>query len=910
MSTLQSVLLRRAQTVHVDHEPATARGFWPRSARKAGTGLTALEAELLDRGYALTEPLRGALAAAGAEALGEAGRRLLREIDELLGADRPHMPLFGGFPASVPRDTDALYVDRVFALLLQAPEQPCVLCGTAGLVRPVSPCAHLVCSGCWDGADYNGCPVCHRRIDRADPFLRPRAPARPGGERAGVPGGPLRLLRLGSSRTADAAAELTALLARRTPPSPVDRADLAVLVAHAPGDLGWLPADVPVRETRALVLGALLRDARTAAAARRRLPELLTTATDVLRLLCVWSGGEPDPREAPRLRSLPRALRRELLAVLDGLDVPSLVEDVHRHPRAWKRAGEVLHPYERHARHPRAALAFATLRATETSATGELGEALLRTAAAYPEAVAVTAGTARTVRPTTVPVRAGAVGLYDRGPVRRSVPRVRIVARTWGARVEEALRGDDPAAALRLLGERPGELVRRLDHLLRRYGAGLPVADLAAALRRGLPSVGPGPLLSALGELRGRGPAGERRVFFPRGRVSRPFRADDDRAPLPGETVAAVCALLEAEVLRRLGRESRVDLAVLDSGLAGIPVPFAERSAAASLVAVPRGSVLPLPEGEILRLFLHWTEPAGTRVDLDLSVVFLDEEWRFAGLCDYTSLRRGDDAAVHSGDLTSAPAPDGATEYVDLDPARLAAAGVRYAVPVVFSFNDIPFEALPDAFAGYMALPGRKARDASYDPRAVRQRFDLLGDSRVCAPMVVDLAGARALWTDVHLTGDEGVHDVGRHGDRLGRLGRALWEYFTGGARVTLWDLACWHAAARSDEAVVVRRASVPGAPDEVLVFRRREYEDAAAFAARLRTLGAPEERRPAGGPGEADVLAARAADGRRVLLALREGGVAPDKATGAAYRLFPGPVDACEDVARVTAGDLLAALA
>ncbi|WP_449481451.1 RING finger family 4 domain-containing protein [Streptomyces avidinii] len=53
---------------------------------------------------------------------------------------------------------------------------------------PVAPCAHLVCRACWDGADYSGCPVCHRGIDPADPFLRP-AP-RPAGE---VPpgGGPL-----------------------------------------------------------------------------------------------------------------------------------------------------------------------------------------------------------------------------------------------------------------------------------------------------------------------------------------------------------------------------------------------------------------------------------------------------------------------------------------------------------------------------------------------------------------------------------------------------------------------------------------------------------------------------------------------------------------------------------------------
>ncbi|KJY42655.1 hypothetical protein VR41_06910 [Streptomyces sp. NRRL B-1568] len=876
MPTLHSVLLRRARTVYVDHEPAT--GSAPSEPRVAA-GLAALEAELMDRGHALTGPLRAALGAAGAEALADSGRSLLRAVDAQLGADRTHMPLFQGFPHSVPDDTFALYVDRVFALLLQEPEQPCVLCAEVGSVRPVSPCAHLVCGKCWDGADYTGCPLCHRRIDRTDPFLRP-AGDRPAGDGPAAPravSGPLRLLVLGTSRTADAAAELAALLARRTPLSPQDREDVRVLVAHAaPGGLGWLPDDVPVRETKALVLGTLLREGGpvTASAVRHRLPAMLTTATDVLRLLYAHSGGEGDLLELPRLRSVPRALRRELLAVLDAFDVSSLVEDLLRHPRAAKRAAEVLHPFEGHARHPRAALAFAALRGTDVSecGAGSLGEALLRTAAEHPHAVVV----------------------------RKGASAVRIVARTWGARVEEALRTGDLGAATALLRQRPGELVRRLDHLLRRYGSEALPPELAEALERGLPEVGPGPLLSALGELRGRHLPSPRRVFFPRGQVAHAYAVPDERAPLPAPLVARVCALLEAEVLRRLGGASGYELAVLDPALARLAVPFAERTAAASLVSVPRGSELPLPEGWLLRLFLHWVEPEGTRVDLDLSVAFFDDDWNRVGHCDYTTLRHGGDAAVHSGDLTSAPAPLGATEYVDLDLAALMAGGARFAVPVVFSFGNIPFEELPDAFAGFMALPDSGARDSAYHPGAVRQRFDLSGQSRICVPMVIDLADCRALWTDVHLPSDTGLHSVGRHGDGLGRLGRELWDCFTGGSRLTLWDVACWHAAARAGESAVLR-------PDGLWFYRRREGEDTATFAARLRGLLEPDRREEAE---DTAAAAARAAEGRHVFLALVDGDVCPREATGAVYRLFPGAVDACTGTAGVTAGGLLADLA
>ncbi|WP_229891746.1 MXAN_6230/SCO0854 family RING domain-containing protein [Streptomyces mashuensis] len=878
MSTLQSVLLRRAGTVHVDHEPARPSGA---SDAMVAQGLAALEAELLDRGFALTEPLRTALAGAGAGALADTGRGLLHAIDEQLGADRTHMPLFRDFPRSVPQDTFALYTDRVFALLLQQPRQPCVLCGTVGAVRPVSPCAHLVCRSCWDGADYAGCPLCHRRIDRNDPFLRPARRKSPTVSRQS---GPLRLLVLGTSRTADAAAELAALLARPVPLSPQDREDLRVLLLHAvPGGLDWLPAQVPVRETKALALGTLLREAgpETVAEVRRRLPALLTTATDVLRLLCVWSGGEPDPVRAPRLRNVPRPLRRDLLGVLDGLDPASLVEDVHRHARVWKRAAEVLHPYAYGRRFELAALALATVRGTDLAAAGDLGAALLRRAGAHPGLFAVRTG--------------GGVGT-----------RTRVAPVTWGGVVEDALRAGDVATAVELLGARPGELVRRLGHLLRLEGAPEAAPALTAALRRGLPAVAPGPLLSALGALRAAQRPGGRRVFFPRGQVGRAYGADDARAPLAQPVAGAVCALLEGEVLRRLGEAPPYDLAVLDPGLRRLTVPFAERTAAASLVAVPRGSELRLPEGGVVRLFLHWTQPEGVQVDLDLSVAFFDAGWNRVGLCDYTRLRYGGDAAVHSGDLTSAPAPDGATEYVDLDVAGLAAAGARYAVAVVFSYNDIPFEELPDAFAGFMALPAA-GRDASYDPRSVRQRFDLAGESRVCVPMLVDLAEGRAVWTDVHLPGENGVHSVGRHGDALGVLGRDLWTYFSGGARLTLWELACWHAAARAGATVVPHRSAGPGGTDELWRFRRRRGEDVAAFAARLRAGAEPDGREPA-----EDVLAAAAgaAAGRHVFVALAGGDLPAPRATGTLHRLFPGRVDAWAAATRVTAGDLLTALA
>ncbi|CAM5226451.1 RING-type domain-containing protein OS=Streptomyces griseus OX=1911 GN=NCTC13033_01981 PE=4 SV=1 [Streptomyces griseus subsp. griseus] len=142
---------------------------------------------------------------------------------------------------------------------------------------------------------------------------------------------------------------------------------------------------------------------------------------------------------------------------------------------------------------------------------------------------------------------------------------------------------------------------------------------------------------------------------------------------------------------------------------------------------------------------------------------------------------------------------------------------------------------------------------------------------------------------------------MARHVDELGRAGRDLYQYFSSG-RTTLWDLAVWHAAARTDEVAVSRG-------DALLRYRRAAGEDTAAFADRIRVLRTPDEKEPhSAEDGGAVAATERTAAGKRVLLALVSGDAAPERVSGTVYRLLPGPVDGC-GLDRVTAGDLVAAL-
>ncbi|MEV2252558.1 MXAN_6230/SCO0854 family RING domain-containing protein [Streptomyces sp. NPDC050147] len=858
---LAGLLLRRGQSVNVPSGVG-------RSAETAAA-VVVLEAELADRGHLLTAPLRRALTGLSVTDLAATGMKLLADVDALMGSDRHHAPLFRRFPDEIPYQyTQNRYTDAVLAYLAAQPHQPCMNCaGTKARVRALGPCGHLLCDGCVEKVDNWGCceeccvwyacPICENRYETdgpTDPWLDT------GAGHGGDGGEILRTLRLGAP--GDAAAELAELLARRTPLNPQDHDDLVLLLGtvHPADAAAWLPAEIPLRENKALALAPLLDVPQ----ARSLVGRYADTATDVLRILVVRSGGDPDLLAPPRLRGLSRPVRRALLGLLDGFDLRRLAEDMARNPRAWKRAGEILHPFEQAHRHARVALAFAVLRGTRLADTA-LSEVLLAEAARHED-------------------------------VRIEGDRLRIS--TWRGRVEEAIGRWDTTAAAGLLRERPGELLRRLDLLLARSGeATLPKA-VGEALADALPRSGPGPLLGAYGRMKVRSEPGHRRVFFPRGRVTRAYAVDDDRPPLPPRVAGRVGELIEAEAVRRLadGEGERYDVAVLDASLADLPVPYAERASAASLVAVPRGSSLPMPaDSETVRLFLHWLQPKGVRVDLDLSVALYDDLWRFVGLCDYTHLMYAGGAARHSGDLTSAPGPHGATEYLDLDLPRLADVGVRFVVPAVLSYNNVPFDELPDAFAGFMAVEGTKR--AVYDPRTVRQRFDLAGDAALRVPMIVDLRTRRAWWADVTLATGEGNHDVWRYRKQLGRMGNDLLDTFQPRGRATLWELACWTAAARTEGPVYVR-----GRGHVLWGYRRAEDEPRADFALRVREGWEPDELRAEPEPELA---------GRRALLALLHGELAGAEGvtSGTVYRLYPGPVDA-SPLERITAGGLAGWLA
>ncbi|MET9265289.1 hypothetical protein [Amycolatopsis sp. NPDC004079] len=367
------------------------------------------------------------------------------------------------------------------------------------------------------------------------------------------------------------------------------------------------------------------------------------------------------------------------------------------------------------------------------------------------------------------------------------VARGRAVASLAG-RAELAFARGDLAGAAEALVDAPGMLMRSLDRLLRHADSSARDA-VFEAMTQVLGTVSGRVLCSVREHLANRAAPDAARVFTTRSR--RAWVADDTRPPLPGEVIEQACALIDAELTARLPRRERL---VVDPAVLSAALPLSGKANENGFAVLPRGSRIRV-EGEVLRFFTHWRQ-ARRCTDFDLSALLLDAEFRYAGHVSWTNYHHG--GAVHSGDVTQAPGPDGATEFIDLPLDSLDAA---FVVPQVNVYSGEGFDEVAESMFGWMTRD-RDQAGAPYEARTVRTRSDMRGTGRVALP-VVFARGADGSWTatwlHLYLTGSPNFNRVEGNRASTAMLARGLLrrDYLTVGHLVELMraagtDITAW----------------------------------------------------------------------------------------------------------------------
>lgn len=360
---------------------------------------------------------------------------------------------------------------------------------------------------------------------------------------------------------------------------------------------------------------------------------------------------------------------------------------------------------------------------------------------------------------------------------------------TFYGKVNMALEVKDFSAALQLLKHRPGELARKLDYLLRTC----PSPDLVVkAFEDTSKGISTPVLLQVMAHFKNRNIESKIRTFFPKGSIAKVYGIANNLMTIDYSWCEQVVKICEQSLIEVFKSKEDLNKVYIDENLRNFLVPFSQRSASKALKTLVRGSRIDIPKNATtIRSFVYWKESRLGRADLDLSAVMYDKDWNYKEHISYTNLRSNRYKSCHSGDIISAP--DGASEFIDLDIDSIRKYGGRFVVMSINSFTLQPFVDLPACFMGWMPRQYPNSGEI-YEPRAIANKIDITADTKICIPFILDLQDNKIIWTDIALKSSP-VWYNNVEGNQRGMtlMGKA----FENLVKPNLYDLFKLHAKAR-----------------------------------------------------------------------------------------------------------------
>ena len=473
-------------------------------------------------------------------------------------------------------------------------------------------------------------------------------------------------------------------------------------ISQTDKDLEWIfknmqvefPDEIPLKENAALIGKLYLENYPLATA--KNIQKFFKTATDVLRLITAMSDGDISLAINTKFRSFKRKERRLLLELLQNCG--SIEEDMLRYKNRWLRVGERLHPSE--------------------YSTEQFGKVIT------------------------------AFNKLRNG----------IKIETFAGKVTKAIETEDFKSALMLLRKRPGELARKLDHLLRNATDKNAVVntfkDVASEVSTPV-------LLQVKEHFAHRTDKLESRVFFPKGNLARCHCIENTLSDIDKKYCNAIVKICENALVENYKSKDFLGNVYLSEEFKNYIVPFSQRSASKALKTIVRGSKLKIEDNtKALRAFCWWTNMdndndrwCNGRVDLDLSAAIFDENWNYMEHVSYTNLRSDKYKACHSGDITNGGSVDGdgVTEFLDVDIDSVIKYGARYIVYQIYNYTGQKLSDMPHAMFGWMSREDVKSGEI-YEPKTVEQKMDLASQSTVCIPAIFDCINREVIWCDMNLS--------------------------------------------------------------------------------------------------------------------------------------------------------------
>ncbi|AOZ63728.1 hypothetical protein SEA_WEASELS2_148 [Rhodococcus phage Weasels2] len=328
--------------------------------------------------------------------------------------------------------------------------------------------------------------------------------------------------------------------------------------------------------------------------------------------------------------------------------------------------------------------------------------------------------------------------------------------KTFNSRVESAIASGNAADIASLLKTRPGVFARRLDHALRSVDAD-GQKTIAEAFGSVATKISTPVLISLYNGIINR----DNTASVIRTKSGQTANVTNVKASIHDVIVFAIGEIILAALSASYADRDPMGKVYVSPDLKNFSAPLQQRTVSSGRV-LPRGSRVPMEIEGTLRFFIHWynMDEAYGRVDLDMDAIFLDDNLVVQDFVSYHRLRNT--YSTHSGDITNAPLPSGAAEFVDVDVAKAKRQGVRYVLMNINSFTGQKFDQVEN-FAGYMVRNGDPQDGEIFDPKTVKSAFSISSPTGNAMPGVFDLEAGLFVWLDTSL-GNAGVGFNARQG--------------------------------------------------------------------------------------------------------------------------------------------------
>lgn len=500
-----------------------------------------------------------------------------------------------------------------------------------------------------------------------------------------------------------------------------------------------LPNEIPMKEILTYIAGKF----EGTSMSENFLKRYIRTGTDVLRYAVSLSGGDVSLAINTKFNKFNRKTRKVLLGLLEN--ARNLTDDMLKYKNAFKRLGEILHPFEYKKRFPKTSEAFDVIRNNRYYLT-------------------------------------------------------------YNGKVEEYLKDKNISELLLALRTNPGDFARRLDDVLTKFPKN--VTKIIDAFKQVSDFVSSPVLLQVMTHfkyhdtIRGN----DIRTFFPKGNVAKVKAIVQNKKALSKNVRKNVVNVCKDSLLKNYSKLESLGNVYLGKDMKNYNVPFAMRSTQKSLKTIVRGSRISLENKNTVRFFIYWkdisSDSYNDRVDIDLSAVFLDKNFSNSQAIAYTNLREG--FSCHSGDITSAPR--GASEFIDVDIKKALKVGHRYIVMNVNSYSGQKFIEMPECFAGFMMRDGVQVGEI-YEPKSVINKFDLTSDMKYSIPLIIDMKDLVVVWADIALKGSMEYwgNNVINNMTSIGVLTNSMVNLI----KPNLYDLLKLHISARGNEVKVKKDADL-----------------------------------------------------------------------------------------------------